>query len=615
MRERTKLGLGVLEAALLLGLLGDALLRATPWGLNVFLWTATLVVASWALARRRRISLVSGEGDWILPSVLLFAAAFAWRDSLTLRLLDALSILLLLSLASFRARGGSVRLAGLTEYAAGALAAAFNAVFGIFPLLTSDIAWKELPRTGWTRHVWAVARGMLIAVPLLFVFGALFMAADAIFEGIVRQTFGLDTETLATHILLALLFAGLTGGFLRGMLFGAPPTLARHRQTLHTLARYRQTLLEALGLTAGINRVMPNTTAMTHTTTTTTNTATSQTTTATTDAAANDASAQGEKQCDAGVDGRRVSTFDENSARHGSAPQVFSLGIVEIGVVLGLVNLLFISFVVVQIRYFFGGAEWVVSSTGLTYAEYARRGFFELVWVAALVLPLLLGAHWLLRKETAAHERIFRVLAGVQVVLLFVIMLSAVRRMRLYQSEYGMTELRLYTTAFMAWLGLVFMWFAATVLRGRRERFACGALAAGLCVVGLLHVLSPDRFIVQTNAALVKHGRVFDATYASSLSADAVPSLIEAMPEMSLDERGAVASRMLDDWSLPAETDWRTWNWSRAEAWRAVQLNETMLREAYREQQLKMAEALQKTREAAGTRILNPYVQTTEPQR
>ncbi|MDQ3653146.1 MAG: hypothetical protein M3458_23270, partial [Acidobacteriota bacterium] len=107
MKERTKLGLGVLEAALLLGLLGDVLLRVTPWGLNVFLWTGTLCVAVVALSRRKRMpATLSDDGHWMLPCVIIFAAALVWRDSPTLKLLDVSVMLAVLALAAWRARGG-----------------------------------------------------------------------------------------------------------------------------------------------------------------------------------------------------------------------------------------------------------------------------------------------------------------------------------------------------------------------------------------------------------------------------------------------------------------------------------------------------------------------------
>jgi hypothetical protein len=209
-----------------------------------------------------------------------------------------------------------------------------------------------------------------------------------------------------------------------------------------------------------------------------------------------------------------------------------------------------------------------MSITELTYAEYARRGFFELTWVAGLMLPLLLVTHALLGKDRRAAERVFRPLASIQVALLFVIMASAVARMRLYQSEYGLTELRLYTTAFMLWLGLVFVWFAWTVLvRSNRQRFACGALIAAFVTVGLLHLLNPDAFIVRANTAHARAGRTFDAAYAASLSADAVPALISSLPSISRDERCIVARELSDRWSQPApEEDWRAWNLARSRA-------------------------------------------------
>jgi hypothetical protein len=259
---------------------------------------------------------------------------------------------------------------------------------------------------------------------------------------------------------------------------------------------------------------------------------------------------------------------------------MLKVGIVEIGVVLGLLNLLFLSFVLVQIKYFFGGAELVQATTHLTYAEYARRGFFELVTVATLVLPLLLAAHWLLRKDNPVHERVFRALSSVQIVLLFVIMASAVGRMRLYQSEYGQTELRIYTTAFMGWLALVFVWFTLTVLRGARERFACGALVTAFLMIGLLHVINPDALIVRANMRLAQTGRGFDAYYAASLSADAVPTLLDALPAASHYDQCVINRSLLRRYDELGSSDWRSWNLARAEARAAIENHVLGLREA-----------------------------------
>jgi len=240
---------------------------------------------------------------------------------------------------------------------------------------------------------------------------------------------------------------------------------------------------------------------------------------------------------------------------------------------------LFLIFVVVQATVLFGGHRHVLETAGLTYSEYARRGFFELATVAALVLPLLLGLHWLLRKENPAHERVFRALAGVQVALLFVIMASAAVRMQLYQFEYGLTELRLYTLAFIGWLGVVFLWFALTVLIGKRERFVFGAMLAGFLAIAAMHVINPDALIVRTNITRVGQGRSFDAKYAARRSADAVPQLVAGLPLLSHEDQCTVASTLLERWSPPPNPDWRTWSRGRAQAWEAVQENTPSLTE------------------------------------
>ncbi len=258
-----------------------------------------------------------------------------------------------------------------------------------------------------------------------------------------------------------------------------------------------------------------------------------------------------------------------------------TLGATEMVIVMGALNALFAAFVIVQFGYLFGGSN-NVTIAGLTYADYARRGFFELVWVAALVLPLLLVLHAFIPKtQTAIRQRqLYRVLALALLGLLAIIMISAVQRMRLYQQEYGLTELRLYPTAFMAWLALVFAWFSATVLRDQRERFAFGALVAGVGVAFALNAINPDALIVRVNAERVAQGKTFDVEYAQTLSADAVPVLLEAiqtLPESAIGgERAKQMERMIAVFGTQANGmrqysigNWRSWNWSR---WRADQM-------------------------------------------
>jgi hypothetical protein len=388
-------------------------------------------------------------------------------------------VIVALSLAVWRGRAGSLRRAGISEYVLGGTYAGALASAGPVPVSVTDIEWREVVRGRWKGQALAVSRGLLIAAPLVLVFGGLFVAADAVFERLVLDVFGFDLARVLDHLFLILFFAWITAGLLWAAL----------------MARVPQNL--------GIRR-----------------------------------------------------------------PGRLSLGVVEVGVVLGLLDLLFLAFVVVQVRYLFGGAGRVATTSGLTYAEYARRGFFELVTVAALALPVLLVAHWLLRTETRARERAFRVLAGVMVALLFVVVVSALQRMYLYQQEFGLTELRLYTTIFMVWITVVLGWFVLTVLRGARERFAFGALVAGFAAVLAINAMNPDALIARTNIERAHSGEELDAYYLILLSADAAPVLMESLPEIGdlrLGPNNTLEQVVLDRWSTH-RTDWRTWNLSRARA-------------------------------------------------
>src|SRR4029079_10154349 len=135
---------------------------------------------------------------------------------------------------------------------------------------------------------------------------------------------------------------------------------------------------------------------------------------------------------------------------------------------------------------------------GLTYAEYAHRGFFELVIAAVLLLPLLLVADWA-RRPGGRADAVYRVLAGVLVALLFVVMASALQRMRVYEQAYGLTELRLYVVAFLLGLSTVFALFLGTLVRARNDWFIAGSVAAAAAVLAALTAMGPDAVIAGRN--------------------------------------------------------------------------------------------------------------------
>lgn len=253
-----------------------------------------------------------------------------------------------------------------------------------------------------------------------------------------------------------------------------------------------------------------------------------------------------------------------------SLPDARRLKSGEVATILGALAVLFAAFVAVQLRYLFGGHEVVQDTLGLTYAEYARRGFFELVAAAVLLLPLLLVADWA-RRHGGRADVIYRVIAGVLVALLFVVMASALQRMRVYEEAYGLTEDRLYVVAILLGLAAVFALFLRTLVVARNDWFVAGSVGAAVVVLGVLTAIGPDGVIAERNVERASVEHPFDPDYAARLGADAAPVLVRHLDELSPDDASIVACSLLDDWRDGSGDGLRSWNWSRAEAASAVE--------------------------------------------
>jgi hypothetical protein len=251
-------------------------------------------------------------------------------------------------------------------------------------------------------------------------------------------------------------------------------------------------------------------------------------------------------------------------------PRTRGLGPIEVALAVGLVDLLFAGFIAFQLPYLFGGAAWVERTAGVTLAAYARRGFFELVTLSALVLPLLLVTASRLDPASQAAKRIFRSLASMQVLLMLSIMGSAAHRMALYQAEFGLTEDRFFASAFMVGLAVTALWFLVTVLRHRPALFTRGALLSWGTWLLVLNASNPERIIVETNLERYAAGRAFDVSYHMRLGPDAVPTLVAALPRLPAAERHRLQAALHDRFLQNAAVDWREWHLARARARAAV---------------------------------------------
>ncbi|MFF5054525.1 DUF4153 domain-containing protein [Micromonospora sp. NPDC000663] len=195
-----------------------------------------------------------------------------------------------------------------------------------------------------------------------------------------------------------------------------------------------------------------------------------------------------------------------------------------------LLDALFAVFVLVQLTVLFGGAGHVLRTAGLTYAEYARGGFWQLLAVTGLTLLVIAMAARRAPKASRADRLLVRVLLGTLTALSLVIVASALYRMQVYADAYGATRLRLLVATTELWLGLLFVLVGVAVVRLRASWLP--RLVIGTAVLALLGLalLNPDRLIADRNVdRYLETGRL-DVDYVSGLSADAVPAL-DRLPE------------------------------------------------------------------------------------
>lgn len=202
------------------------------------------------------------------------------------------------------------------------------------------------------------------------------------------------------------------------------------------------------------------------------------------------------------------------------------LGSTEAAVVLGAVDLVLLIFVVIQFRYLFGG-EANITAAGYTYADYARRGFGEMVWAAIFGQGLILGIGQWGKQDSGRQWSIATALSVGLIAMLLITLLSALTRLLLYEQAYGFTRSRTYAHVFIYWLAALLVTLAVLLFLQQLRRYApLTALAAGGFVLSL-SLLNVDAFIAAHNLDRYNQTGDLDLNYLALLTNDATPQLAQ----------------------------------------------------------------------------------------
>lgn len=167
--------------------------------------------------------------------------------------------------------------------------------------------------------------------------------------------------------------------------------------------------------------------------------------------------------------------------------------------------LLYLLFFFSQMQYFLGG--FLGQTEGFTYAQYARRGFFELCAVCCINLAVIGCIGFFAARKTDSKPILLRIYASFLCVCSLLLAGTAIAKMVLYIKVYGMTQLRVYTTWFML---LLIVCFALLLVRQFREKLNIGKIGAAAFTVmfAFLCFSRPDAWMTRYNVEMYRAGQL-----------------------------------------------------------------------------------------------------------
>lgn len=211
-------------------------------------------------------------------------------------------------------------------------------------------------------------------------------------------------------------------------------------------------------------------------------------------------------------------------------------------IILGVLNLIFVSFIAIQLMFLFGGHE-IISKYNITYADYVHNGFYQMAFIAVLVLII---SYVIYRIDKNKKLTFSKFLTNLLILQTIVIAASAFKRMYLYQEAYGLTQLRFLVEHFIIYLAIVlFVLFAVILARKHYSMFVKISF-----VISIVYLMFMTAFNMQGYIAKINIDRYFDGTdstvdmqYLYKLSVDIYPQIIRLSAA-----KDAEVQKQAEDW-------------------------------------------------------------------
>lgn len=240
-------------------------------------------------------------------------------------------------------------------------------------------------------------------------------------------------------------------------------------------------------------------------------------------------------------------------------------GIITLTVLL-LMNVVYLLFVAVQFKYFFSGTL----EDGYTYAEYARCGFFELLFVTLINLSVTTGVISFTKNVQGALKQAIRFALTILVLASGVLLVSAFMRLTMYEDAYGFTFTRVLAHSFMIFLMVIFAYTLVKIWLEKLSLFHFYFIAALLYYVGI-NVVNLDQFVVEQNLTRYEKTGKIDIHYLNNMSATGTLGLIELYKkDPHVPGLKELLEQQKEDREYIKSDAWQSHNWVRDKAYKEL---------------------------------------------
>ena len=233
---------------------------------------------------------------------------------------------------------------------------------------------------------------------------------------------------------------------------------------------------------------------------------------------------------------------------------------VILNVVLSSALMVYTLFVAIQFRYLFASPDSL--PYGLTFANYARRGFFELLFLTAINVGFMLVTIAITKTQKGRGAKITKALCLYLCMVTVVLLISSFYRMWLYSSDDGLTRMRFLVFGFLIFQGVGLIFTCLYILRPRFNIVTVYALIA-LCYFITLNLIPMDRLIAREQINRYLAGERTCAAYVLSLSPDAAPEIKRLLNSPNPQTQAAANSTLYWMGRDYAQGNLRQWNISR----------------------------------------------------